>query len=169
MPDLIVRPDASHTLARKQLYAGLFVLKMLDLKPAEGGIAIPVLLPPELDPIDGLLDSMAVAGWISINTKKARWEITKAGYEYLGRHIDEAAALVEEYAETDLPDVVTALRRRNLDPLRARFLWGWFEGEFDDLVQFQHQRGAARIEESWAAYVLSDDFYDEIARDLAEG
>ena len=24
-------------------------------------------------------------------------------------------------------------RARKLDPLRIRFMWGWFEGEFDDL------------------------------------
>ena len=167
MTDLIVRPSTAQSETQKLFYAGLYVLKLLDLKPTEGGVTIPVLLPADLDAIDGLLDQMALSGWIEINTKKARWEITKAGYEYLGRHIDEAAALVEEFEESEIDEVVAELRRRNLDPFRARFLWGWFEGEFDDLLQFQQRRGVKDVEPRWAEYVLGDEFYAELARELS--
>jgi hypothetical protein len=54
----------------------------------------------------------------------------------------------------------------DLDPLRARFLWGWYQGEFDDVVLFQQRRGADPVEYEWPLYVTSDDFYNELERDL---
>ena len=54
---------------------------------------------------------------------------------------------------------------RNLDVFRARFLWGWYSGEFDDLVLFQQRRGVSPVEQFWAFYLTGDDFYRELARD----
>jgi hypothetical protein len=153
---------------RKLMYAGLYVLKKMDLKPEDGGMVLPALLPHELEPLDEVLQDLAVAGLVAINTRKERWEITKAGFAHIGEVIDEAAALIEEFDDQELPAMLAELRRRHLDPFRARFLWGWYQGEFDDLVLFQQRRGVASIERSWADYLVSDDFYDTLALDTKE-
>jgi hypothetical protein len=159
-PDPIGTPVTDE---QKLAYAGMYVLKKMDLKPEDGGIVFPVLLPPELEPLDEILDGLAVAGLIEIDTRNNRWLITQAGYDHIGALIDEAAALVDEFDDHELPDAVAELRRRNLDVFRARFLWGWYEGEFDDLVLFQERRGVAPVERSWADYLRSDAFYQHLA------
>jgi hypothetical protein len=155
------------TTDEKLAYAGMYVLKKMDLGPDEGGMVLPVVLPPELEPLDEVLQEMAVAGLVEINRRKGCWQITRAGFDHIGALIDEAAALVEELGELEQPEVIAELRRRRLDPLRARFLWGWYEGEFDDLVLFQQRRGVTPVERSWADYLRSDAFYEHLAGDLA--
>jgi hypothetical protein len=153
---------------RNLMYAGLYLLKKMDLAPEDGGMVMPVLLPHQLEPLDEVLQDLAVAGLVAINTRKERWEITPAGFAHIGALIDEAAALIEEFDDQELPEMLAELRRRHLDPFRARFLWGWYQGELDDLVLFQQRRGVAPIERSWADYLMSDAFYDNLALDLKE-
>ncbi len=164
----LVKRQVGHSLDEeaKQAYAGLYVMKKMDLKPEDGGMEFPVVLPSELSPLDEVLQELAVADLVKINAKKGRWELTKAGSAHLANHIDEAEGLIEEFEEDELPDVVAELVRRNLDPLRARFLWGWFDGELDDLVMFQRQRGVSPVETLWAFYLMSNELYAELAKDL---
>ena len=103
-----------------------------------------------------------------MNHRKERWELTKDGLAYLGRLIDEAAALVDELDELEVPEAVAELRARNLDVLRARFLWGWYDGELDDLVEFQRARGVRPVQELWAYYLTDDEFYAELAKDFMQ-
>jgi len=152
---------------QKLAYAGIYVLKKLDLKPEDGGLVLPVLLPPELEPLDEVLQDLAVAGHVEIDRRKGRWVLTRQGLAHIGALIDEAAALVEEFDDQEPPEVLAELRRRNLDVLRARFLWGWYEGELDDLVLFQQRRGVVPVERSWADYLRSDAFFADLARDTA--
>jgi len=147
-------------------YAGIYVMKKLDLEPRDGGLVLPLVLPSDLTPLEEILHELTVAGRVEINHRKDRWELTKAGIAYLATLIDEAEALIEEFDDDELPDVVAELRRRNLDPLRARFLWGWFDGEFDDLAEFQRQRGVQPVQDLWAYYLTDDEFYAELAKDL---
>lgn len=160
-PDRIITDDQKHT------YAALYLLKRVDLAPKDGGLEIPVVMPPELAPIDELMQQLAVDGLVEINARKGRWELTKRGIAYLGEVIDEASALVDEFDDDELEDVIATLRDRNLDVYRARFLWGWFEGEFDDLVLFQERRGVAPIERMWAYYLMGDEFWRELGREVA--
>ena len=85
----------------------------------------------------------------------------------LSNAIDEAEAFIEEFDDEEAEDVVRELKRRNLDPLRVRFLWGWYQGEIDDLVLFQQRRGTAEVERDWALYLVDDSFYAELAKDLS--
>jgi hypothetical protein len=101
-----------------------------------------------------------------IDRKKQRYTITKAGYAYIASLIDEAEAMIDEFDDWETLDMVAELIDRNLDPLRARFLWGWYQGEFDDLVQFQQRRGIDPVEYEWPAFLVSDAFYDNLALDL---
>lgn len=151
---------------QKQTYISLYLLKRLDLAPEEGGLELPVVLPAELSPLDDVLQQLAVDDLIAINMRKKRYELTKQGIALLGESIDEAQALVDEFDELELPEVVAELTARKLDVFRARFLWGWFEGEFDDLVLFQQRRGVTPVERLWAFYLTSDAFWTELARDL---
>lgn len=152
---------------QKQTYIALYLLKKLDLAPGQGGLELPVVLPSELSPLDDVLQQLAVDDMIAINMRKKRYELTKRGIALLGEAIDEARALVDEFDDLELSEVVAELTARKLDVFRARFLWGWFEGEFDDLVLFQQRRGVTPVERLWAFYLTSDAFWAELARDLA--
>ncbi len=155
------------TEEQKQTLVGLWLLKKLDLDPKEGGMELPVVPPSELAPLDEYLQDLAVQGHVEINAKKGRYELTRQGIAYLGEVIDEAQALVDELDELETDEAVAELRARHYDLLRARFLWGWYEGEFDDLVLFQERRGAPTIERLWAFYLTSDEFFRELARDFS--
>lgn len=151
---------------QKLAFAGIYVLKKMDLKPADGGMEIPLVLPSELSPLEDVLQELVNADLVEVNRRKARFEITKKGLAYLGEIIDEAEALVDEFDDESLEDAVAELRRRNVDVLRARFLWGWYDGELDDLVLFQQRRGATPVEPWWADYLMSDAFYEALLRDF---
>jgi hypothetical protein len=149
-------------------YAGLYVLKRMDLKPEEGGMEFPVLLPSEYAPLEDVLQELVNADLIEINKKKHNYAITKAGYAYIAEHIDEAEAIIEEFDELEMDEAIAELRARNLDVFRARFLWGWYDGEFDDLIAFQQRRGISPIERFWAYFLMGDGFWNLLESDIGE-
>ena len=156
-----ITEDQKHTLV------SLWIMKKMDIDAKEGGMEFPVVLPSELSPLDEYLQQLAVEDYVQINGKKGRYELTKKGIQYLGQVIDEAEEMVDELEELETDEAVAELVERNMDLMRARFLWGWFEGEFDDMVLFQERRGVQPVERLWAFYLTSDDFFREIARDFA--
>ncbi|MGE0546600.1 MAG: hypothetical protein AB7O24_24070 [Kofleriaceae bacterium] len=151
---------------QKTTYAGIWLLKKIDLDPKDGGIEMPVVLPAELSPLDEVLQQMAVDDLISINAKKGRYELTKKGIAYLGKLQDEASDLIDEFEDAETDEVIEELRARNLDPFRAMFLWYWFDEEIDDLVVFQERRGVTPVERMWAFYLMGDEFWRELAKDI---
>ncbi len=164
--ELTHRPGAVISDEEKQTYVGLYLLKKLDLKKADGGMELPVVLPSDLSPLDEPLQQLAVDDYVEIHQKSGLWKLTKKGIAHLGEHIDEATELIDELDDLELPEALAELRSQNLDVFRARFLWGWYEGELDDLVRFQQQRGVQPVEQLWAFYLVGDDFWRELARDL---
>jgi DNA-binding PadR family transcriptional regulator len=163
MDDVRRTPVVTHD--EKLRYAGIYVLKKMDLKPEEGGLEMPIVLPPELSPLEDVLQELVNADLLEVDRRKARFQLTRKGLSYLAEIIDEAEALVEEFDEMSLEEAVAELRRRNLDVLRARFLWGWYDGELDDLVLFQQRRGVTPVESWWADYLMSDAFYEALTSD----
>lgn len=153
---------------QKQTLIGIWLLKKLDVTPEEGGIAFPVVVPADLSPLDEYLQQLAVEDYIQINAKKGIYELTKKGLAYLGQVIDEAQEMVDDLDELETDEAIEELRARRVDLMRARFLWGWFEGELDDMVLFQERRGVQPVERMWAFYLTSDDFFRELARDFAD-
>ena len=123
------RPGTAIDDEAKQTYIALWLLKKLDLPPGDGGMELPVALPPELSPLDEPLQQLAV--------------------DDLEPH-----------------EAIAELRRRGLDVFRARFLWGWFDGELDDLVLWQERRGLRPVERLWAFYLTGDALWSELAREL---
>lgn len=155
------------TESQKTTYAGLWVLKMLDLGVKEGGVELDVLLPHDWDPLEPVVEQLVLDGLVAIDRKKGRYVLTPNGIAHIGTLIDEAEAYIDELDAKEREDVVRTLQRRNLDPMRVRFLWGWYQGEFDDPVLYQQRRGFPEIERDWASFLLSDAFYADLARDLA--
>ncbi len=160
------RPGTAIDDETKQTYIALWLLKKLDLTPEDGGMELPVSLPAELSPLDETLQQLAVDDLIRINVKTGRYDLTKSGIAYLGRVIDEASDMVDELDDLETEEAIAELRSRGLDVFRARFIWGWFDGEFDDMVQWQEQRGIRPVERLWAFYLTGDDFWNELAREL---
>ncbi len=156
------------TEEQRLTYAGIYVLKKMDLKPADGGIHMPVVLDSMQHALEETLERLVMSGYLEIDRKAQRYKITKAGFKYIGALIDEAEAIIDEFDEAETVEMVAQLRARNLDPLRARFLWGWYQDEFDDLVQFQSRRGIDPVEPYWANFVTSAEFYENLALDLED-
>jgi hypothetical protein len=154
--------------SQKAYYAGIWTLKMLDLGAKEGGVDLDVLLPNAWAPLEGVIEQLVMDDLVEINRKKGRYLLTAQGVAFIGSLIDEAEAYIDEFDDEEPEDIARVLRRRNLDPMRVRFLWGWYQGEFDDLIVFQQRRGFAEVERDWASFLLSDAFYDDLARDLGE-
>lgn len=148
-------------------YASMYVLKKMDLQPEDGGMTFPLGLPSELSPLDDVLHGLAADGLVVANQRKDRWELTRAGLDHLARLIEEAEDLLDELDELEVHEAVAELRARNLDLMRARFLWGWFEGELDDLVEFQRSRGVRPVQPLWAYYLTDEELYAELAKDFA--
>lgn len=155
-----------NTEERSLTFAGIYLLKKLDLSPEDGGIELPVLLPHAYQPLEPVLERLALEDHVEIDRKRGRYQLTEHGIAYAGALIDEIEALIDELDERPTDEVVEILQRRRLDPLRVRFLWGWYQGEFDDLVLFQERRGVTPVERDWALYLLSTEFLDELGRDL---
>lgn len=149
-------------------YVALFVLKLLDLEPEDGGMAMPVLLPAPLAAFDATLERLAVDGLVEIDRKGGEYQLTASGLETLGVHIDEAEGYIDAFDDMEVPEMLEVLRRRNVDPMRVRFLWGWYQGEYDDPVLFQQRRGVTEVDADWASYIQSDAFFAAIAQDLVE-
>lgn len=150
----------------KATYIKLWLLKKLDLAPEDGGMAFPVVLPAELSPLDDYLQELAVDDLVAINARKGRYELTKKGIAYLGEVIDEASDLVDELDELETDQAIAELEARGRDVYRARFLWGWFDGELDDLVLFQERRGVVPVERLWAFYLTGDELWRALADEL---
>ncbi|MDF2694243.1 MAG: hypothetical protein K0S65_2626 [Labilithrix sp.] len=160
------RPGTAIDDEAKQTYIALWLLKKLDLTAEDGGMEFPVALPAELSPLDEPLQQLAVDDLVQINRKTGRYDLTKKGIAYLGNVIDEASDLVDELDELETDEAIAELRARGRDVFRARFLWGWFDGEFDDLVLWQERRGIRPVERLWAFYLTGDELWNELGREL---
>lgn len=164
---------------KRQTYSEMIVLKLIDLGPDNGGLEIPRELPRELSPLEPLLEELRFKGLIDVAAKKrgalaalrgkAKEEVyalTPSGIEHLGRLIDEAEGYVTDFDELEVADMIELANERKLDPIRVRFMWGWFEGEFDDLALFQERRSIEPVERLWAYYLTSNELWAEVMKDL---
>lgn len=151
---------------QRAYYASVYILKRLDLAPKEGGVELSVVLPHDWYPLEEILESMVVQGLVAIQRRKGLYALTAQGIDLVGRLIDEAESYIDEFDELEVEDMLKILQKRGVDPLRVRFLWGWYDEEFDDLVEFQRIRGMQPVQSAWAEFLLSPQFYQNLARDL---
>lgn len=151
---------------QRAYYASVYILKRLDLDPKDGGVQLPVVLPHDWYPLEEVIEGMVVQGLVAISRRKGNYELTAQGIDLVGRLIDEAESYIDEFDDMEVEDMLGVLDKRGVDPLRARFLWGWYDEEFDDLVEFQRIRGMEPVQSAWAEFLLSPAFYANLARDL---
>ena len=57
------------THEQKLSYAGIYVLKKMDLKPADGGIALPVIMDALLSPLEEVVERLVMQGHLAIDRK----------------------------------------------------------------------------------------------------
>lgn len=105
-------------------------------------------------------------GLLEIDRKKQRYKLTRAGLDTIAVLIDEIEQIIEEFDEAEIDETIRTLRARGRDVLRVRFLWGWYDGEFDDVVAYQRRRGLHPIEVDWPAFITSPAFFEDLAQDL---
>lgn len=167
------RHDQSRTKATTMIndeairtYAGLYVMKQLDLDLKEGGVELSVSLPHEFEPLEPILEQLVIQDLVEVDKRKGQYVLSKKGLDYLSTTAQETEAYIDEFDDEDTEDMVEELKRRRVDPMRVRFLWGWYQGEFDDLVVYQQRRGLSPIEHDWAQFLLSPAFYEDLARDF---
>lgn len=165
MSELTLHKHAT-TPEQRAYYASIYVLKRLDLAPKDGGIDLPVVLPHDWYPLEGIIEGMVLDGLVSIHRRKGTYALTAQGIDLVGRLIDEAESYIEEFAEREVHEMVETLSQRGVDLLRARFLWGWYDEEFDDLIEFQRIRGMEPVQKEWAEFLLGPAFYENLAQDL---
>lgn len=151
---------------QRHYYAGIYALKMIDLGAAKGGADLPVLPTPQTAPLEPVLDALHMDGLLEIDRKKQRYKLTRAGLDAIAVLIDEIEQIIEEFDEAEIDETIRTLRARGRDVLRVRFLWGWYDGEFDDVVAYQRRRGLHPIEADWPAFITSPVFFEDLARDL---
>lgn len=154
------------TPEQRAYYASVYVLKKLDLEVDDGGVELSVVLPHDWYPLEEVIEGMVVDGLVAISRRKGLYALTAQGIDLVGRLIDEAEGYIEEFGEQEVEQMVQTLEKRGVDVLRARFLWGWYDEEFDDLVEFQRVRGMVPVQREWAEFLLGPEFYENLARDL---
>lgn len=150
----------------RSYFAGVYVMKKLDLRPEDGGVKLSVSLPADWYPLEGLLEQLVMEGLIALHRRSAQYQLTAQGIDRVGRLIDEAEGYIEEFDDLSVAEIQGILAQRGIDPLRVRFLWGWYDGEFDDLVEFQRIRGLDPVNPEWAEFLLSEDFYRNLLQDF---
>ena len=114
---------------QQEYYAGLWVMKKLDLQPKDGGITLEVPLESQYAFAEPVIDRLTVDGYLSIDEKRGVYAVTDAGRTMTRHIIDEAEGYVTEFDDEETEDMIVQLRRRNIDVFRVRFLWGLYVGE----------------------------------------
>lgn len=163
-PDSALDPVVSDE--HKKVYAGMFIMKMLDLPKKDGGIRMEVPLQNELAFIEDVVDMLTLQDFIEIDENQGIYKISDKGYSYIRAIIQEAEDYIREFDDEEVEDMLEELHERNVDTMRVRFLWGLYQGEFDNVEMFQQRRGFTRIDPEWATFITSDAFYNNLALDL---
>ncbi len=149
-------------------YAGLYILKMVDLPPEEGGHLFEVPLSGLDEQMEPILDDLFFHNLIEIDTDKARYALSQDGSDYVDKIVAEVEDYIDKYQEFDPATKVSLMRRDKMNPLRARFLWGLYDGEFDDFNEWQENWNIdpTQRKEDWQDVITSKDFYDMLFEDI---
>ena len=149
-------------------YAGMYVLKMLDMPPDQGGHVFEVPLSGPDERIEPVLDDLMFHSLVTIDEQNFRYALTDEGTEYIGKLLDEIEGYIAKYQEFEPTTKVNLMKRDRVNPLRARFLWGLYDGEFDDFKQWQENWNIDPAEqtEDWQDVVVMKEFYDMLFDDI---
>lgn len=153
---------------QKHTFAGIYLLKKLDLPPEDGGVALSSTLAEDVSALAPVLEQLAQQGLVESAGDPPLYALTHAGLEHLDALMDEAEALAPTDAALQTDDAIHAHEHQGLRSLRERFLWSWYRGELDDLVGYQRARALEPLEASWARFLLSDALYDTLGLDAED-
>jgi len=143
-------------------YAGMYLLKKIDLPPEEGGHVFEVPLSGLDEHLEPILDDLLFHDLIDIDSVSTRYALTKDGNDYVAKLIDEIEDYIDDYDEYDATTKVNLMKKNNINPLRARFLWGLYDGEFDDFEDWQDEWNFPSDQRSsdWRDMITKKEFYD---------
>ena len=149
-------------------YAGMYILKKIDLPPDEGGHPFEVPLTGLDEHMEPILDDLMFHGLIDIDTVKTQYVLTADGTDYIHKLIDEIEGYINKYQDFEPTTRVNLMKRDRINPLRARFLWGLYDGEFDNFDQWQENWGitAENKIDDWRDVITSKPFYDMLFEDI---
>ena len=149
-------------------YAGMLILKKLDpMAPPEARYDFNIPLEGLDQILEPVLDDLYNRGFVEIDTAKAKYVLTPKGDQYIQTLIDEAEWYISKYQEFEPKTRVAIMKNDGVNLLRARFLWGWYDGEFDDLEAFQEERGITPVR-PWQEFLVSKEFYDILFEDVID-
>ena len=145
-------------------YAGIYLLKMMEAEPPP----FQVPLSSQDESLEPILDDLLFRELILIDPEKSAYQISQKGVEYVDSLIDEIEGYIDEYQDFEPATRVNLMKRDHVNPLRARFLWGLYDGEFDDLVEWQDQSqfSPSEIKINWRQIITSKEFYDYLFEDI---
>jgi DNA-binding PadR family transcriptional regulator len=147
---------------QKLAFAGIYLLKKLDLPTEDGGVELSSALAEDGSVLAPVLAQLEQQRFVERVGDPPLFELTDAGLEHLEALMEEAEALVPSDAELETDDAIHVHEHRGLRSLRERFLWSWYRGELDDLVGYQRARGLEPVDTSWARFLLSDALYEAL-------
>ncbi|MDH4127567.1 MAG: hypothetical protein OEV44_02350 [Spirochaetota bacterium] len=149
-------------------YAGMYILKKMDIPPSEGGHIFSVPLEGLDVHLEAILDDIMFHNLIEIDSNSTCYKITDDGKEYINKLLDEIEGYIEKYQDFEPVTRVNLMKRDRVNPLRARFLWGLYDGEFDDFNQWQENWQIAENEKinDWREIITTKEFYDMLFEDI---
>jgi len=100
-------------------YAGMYVIKKMDLTPADGGHIFEVPLQGLDEHLEPVLDNLMFNNLIFIDTNRVQYDLTKDGEQYVRSLIDEAEVYIDKYQEFEPTTRVNLMKRDKVNPLRA--------------------------------------------------
>ena len=95
-------------------------------------------------------------------------KLCQKGEQYIDSLVQEIESYMDKYEDFEPQTRINLMKRDQIDPLRARFLWGIYDGEFDDLVQWQAQAHSFKPFEDWRQLITSKDFYDFLFQEIKQ-
>lgn len=149
-------------------YAGLFILEKIDVGPEEGGHRFEVPLMGIDEHMEPILDDLMFHDLLDIDSENTCYTITDQGYKYIQDIIKEAENYLNKYQDFEPTTRVNLMKRDRINPLRARFLWGLYDGEFSDIKKWQDDRGIIPEEqvEDWRDFITKKEFYDILFEEI---
>ncbi|MDH5681585.1 MAG: hypothetical protein OEZ36_08360 [Spirochaetota bacterium] len=149
-------------------YAGMYILKRLDLPAEEGGHAFEVPLAGLDEHLEPILDDLMFHNLIEIDENAVRYALSDEGRGYVDKLIVEIEGYIDKYQEFEPTTRVNLMKRDRINPLRARFLWGLYDGEFDDFELWQENWEVPATEKlsDWRDVITKKEFYDMLFEDI---
>ncbi len=147
-------------------YAGIYILKKMDISDDSGGHVFEVPLSGIDEHLEPVMDDLLFNDLVKIDTVNICYKISDKGRDYIDSLIDEIEGYIDRYEDFDPQAKVNLMKRDRVNPLRVRFLWGLYDGEFDDFNQWQDNLGITDKIKDWQTIIVKKEFYDILFEEI---